>query len=146
MVPWSISYLQETFRRRVDKFWMTPRCRRNSYEGRQFSREISNPTKYHALPVKKTWIYQVPQLKKLRLINKSTSNSIRCYYQQICSKLGRPETILKIREEVTLLEVINKPVIYKFFKVFTNHRENTSRMIAYSSILLSNIFKYHYHR
>ena len=51
------------------------------------------------------------------------SNSIRCNSQEICIWCRISETLLDIIESPTFLEVINKPVICKAFKDFTNHRK-----------------------
>ena len=36
-------------------------------------------------------------------------------------------------EKATFLQVINNPVIYKFFKDFTNHRKETNRVVGFSN-------------
>ena len=51
------------------------------------------------------------------------------------------ETILEIRNESTFFEVINKSIIYKFFKDFTNHKKKTNRAVLSSHRALLNIFK-----
>ena len=56
---------------------------------------------------------------------KSPSSLIRHNCQKIWSWLRRPKTILEIIKKTTFLEVIDKPIIYKFFKDFTNHRKKT---------------------
>ena len=38
----------------------------------------------------------------------------------------KSKTILEIRKKATFLLVINKAIIYKFFKDFTNHRKKTT--------------------
>ena len=48
---------------------------------------------------------------------KSPSNSIIYSCQKICSWTRRTETILEIKNKVTFLEAINKPIIYKFSKI-----------------------------
>ena len=53
---------------------------------------------------------------------KSPSNSIRYNCQKICSWSRRPKTILQVRKKVTFCQVIKNPIIYKFFKDFTNHK------------------------
>ena len=42
-----------------------------------------------------------------------------------------------MRKTATFLQVINKPITYKFFKDFTNHRKNTNRAIAQCPPLLN---------
>ena len=44
-------------------------------------------------------------------------------------ELRRTESILEIRKKIIFLEVINKRIIYKFFKDFTNHRKKTNRAV-----------------
>ena len=58
--------------------------------------------------------------------------------QKVCSWSGEPEIILEIRKEATFLEVINKPILCKFFKDFTNHKKKTN--------LSPNILKCSNHR
>ena len=45
---------------------------------------------------------------------------IRYICQYISSWSRRPDTILKNNQNATFVEVINKPITYKFFKDFTN--------------------------
>ena len=45
---------------------------------------------------------------------KSPRNSFRYNCHKICIWLRRPEIILEIRKEVTLLKMINKPIVCKF--------------------------------
>ena len=66
--------------------------------------------------------------------------------QKVCSWSWRPEAILEIRKEATILEVINKPIIYKFFKGFTNRRKETNRAVVFSQRPLPSILKYRDHR
>ena len=49
--------------------------------------------------------------------------------------IDRPETILEISKKVTFLEVINKTIIYKFLKDFTNQKKTTNRVPAYKFAL-----------
>ena len=72
---------------------------------------------------------------------KSPSNSIRHNHQIICSWLRGPKTILEIRKKATFMLVINKPVIYKFFKDFTNHRKKSSRAVVFSCRPFPDILK-----
>ena len=55
--------------------------------------------------------------------------------------MRRPETILEIRKKATFLEVINKPIICKFSKDFTNHRKKTNKEVAFSRKPLTGILK-----
>ena len=64
---------------------------------------------------------------------KSPSNSIRYNCQKICSWSRRPKTVLEIRKKISFLYVINNPIIYKFFKYFSNHRKKTNREKVFSS-------------
>ena len=61
---------------------------------------------------------------------KSLSNSVRYNCKKICSRSRRPKTILDIRKKTRLLQVINNPIIYKFFKDFTNQRKKTNRTVV----------------
>ena len=83
-------------------------------------------------------LHQVLQLRCSRPINKSPSNSIRCNCQKICSQLRRPEIVLEIRKNVAFLEVTNKPIMYKSYIDFTNHRKKTNRAAVLSSRPLLN--------
>ena len=73
---------------------------------------------------------------------KSPCNSIRNNCQKICSWSRRPETILKITQK----SKINKPIIYKSLKDFTNHRKKTNRAVVFSHGPLPNILKHRDHR
>ena len=55
-------------------------------------------------------------------ISKASSNFIRYNCEKICSWSKRPETILNIRKKA---KVINKTIIYNFFKDFFNHRKKS---------------------
>ena len=46
---------------------------------------------------------------------------------KICSWSRRTATILEIKQKAPFLEVINKYIIYKFFKAFINHRYWTQK-------------------
>ena len=60
---------------------------------------------------------------------KGTSNSTRYNCQKVCSWLRRPKTILEIKK-VTFFQVINKCIIYKFFKdILTTERRLTRRQV-----------------
>ena len=80
-------------------------------------------------PCQKPWIYQVPHSSSLRPFK---SNSIWHNCPKICSWSRRPKTILKIRKKATFLKVISNPIIYKFFKDFTNHRKKTNKAVVFS--------------
>ena len=45
--------------------------------------------------------------------------------------------MLEIRKEATFLYVINNPIIYKFFKDFTNHKKNSDRAVVFVESILS---------
>ena len=64
---------------------------------------------------------------------KSPSNSIRHNCQKICNWSRRSKIILEIRKKAIFLEVINNPIIYRFFKDFTNHEKKTNRAVVFSS-------------
>ena len=40
---------------------------------------------------------------------------------------------MEIRKKAIFLQVINNPIIYKFFKDFTSHRKKNSRVVVFSS-------------
>ena len=46
----------------------------------------------------------------------------------------RPETMLEIRKKVILLEALNKLIIQKSFKDFTNQRKKTNRGTTFLNI------------
>ena len=46
--------------------------------------------------------------------------------------MRRPKTIKEIRKKVTFLLVINNPMIYKFLKDFTNHRQKINGVKVFS--------------
>ena len=73
---------------------------------------------------------------------KSPSNSIRYNFQAISCWSRVPTAILEIRKKVTFLYVINKPIIYKFFKDFTNHRKMTNRTVVFSCRPFLDFLKY----
>ena len=77
---------------------------------------------------------------------KNPNISVRYNCQKICSWWRRPETILTIRQKVIFLEVSNKPIVYKFFKGFTNHRKKTNRTVVSSLRPFHNICKNRDHR
>ena len=77
---------------------------------------------------------------------KSPRNSIRYNCQKIFCLMRRPKTILEIRKKATFLLVINNPIIFKFFRDFTNHRKKTKRVVVFSCRPWPNILKYRDHR
>ena len=76
---------------------------------------------------------------------KNLSNSIRYYCQNIYSWSRRTETILEMRKKASFLQVINKPIIYNFFKDFSKHGKKTNRVVVFSCRPFSNILKYKDH-
>ena len=72
---------------------------------------------------------------------KNHSNSIR--YSSLL-RLRRLKTILEIEERPYFSRVINNPVIYRFFKDFTNYRKETTRAVV-SYKPFPNILKYRDH-
>ena len=77
---------------------------------------------------------------------KSSSNFIRCNCQKICSWSRRPNTIMEIQKKSTFIWVINNPIIYKFFKDFSNHRKKTNRAVVFSKRPFPSIQQYREHR
>ena len=63
---------------------------------------------------------------------KSPSNSIRHNCQKICCCSRKA-----IRKKATFFQVINKPIIYKFFKDFTSNRTKTKRAVDLSPKFLN---------
>ena len=98
----------------------------------------------HDKPCQKPWIYKCQSSSGPRPI-KSASNSIRYNCEKICSRSRRPRTILEIRKKATFFYVINNPIIYKFFKDFTNYRKKTDRAVVFSWRSFPNILKYRDH-
>ena len=76
----------------------------------------------------------------------SPSNSIRYNSQKICSWLRTSKTILKIRKWATFISVNNKPVIYKFFKDFTNERKKIYKAAVFSRTNFPITLKYKDHQ
>ena len=73
---------------------------------------------------------------------KSTSNSIRCNCQKICSWSKRPKTVLEIkRAHFSRWKTI--PLFASFWD-FTNHRKKTNRAVVFSCRPFPNILKYRY--
>ena len=52
------------------------------------------------------------------------------------------EVILEIRKKNKFLKVINKLIIFKFLKEFTNHVKKTNKAVVFSCKGLPNILKY----
>ena len=50
--------------------------------------------------------------------------------------------VQEIRKKTIFLDMINKLIICKFFKDFTNHRRKTNKMVVFSCRSLPNILKY----
>ena len=48
----------------------------------------------------------------------------------------------KSEKKASFLKVINKPIIYKFFQNFTNHRQKTNRTLLLSHRTYPSILKY----
>ena len=69
---------------------------------------------------------------------KSPSSSIS-YCKKINSRSRRSKTISEIRKQTTFLNVINKHIIHKFFKDFTNHRKRTNRVVVLCQTSFPNI-------
>ena len=61
----------------------------------------------------------------------SLNSSKRYNCQNIYSWSRRPETYWKSDKKATILKVINKSIIDKFFKEFTNHITKTIRAIVF---------------
>ena len=74
------------------------------------------------------------------------STSIRYNCHKICSWSKRPKTILGIRKKTTFRQKINNPIIYKFFKDFTNHWKKTNKVVIFSCRPFPNILKYRDHQ
>ena len=51
-----------------------------------------------------------------------------------------------IQKNATFLKVRNKPIIYKFFKYFTNHRKKPETVVLFSVSTFPNILKCKDHR
>ena len=60
------------------------------------------------------------------------SNKYNC--RKICSSSRRRKTIFEIIEKAMLLWVINKPIIHKFFKEFTNHWKKTNSAVVSNNL------------
>ena len=52
----------------------------------------------------------------------------------------------EIGKKATFLLVTNNPIIYKFFKDFTNHRKKTNMAVIFSCRPFPNILKYRDHQ
>ena len=70
---------------------------------------------------------------------KSPCNSTRYNCQEISSWLRRPKFMLEIKKKARFIYVINNPIIYKFFKDFTNQRKKTNRAAVFSCRPFPNI-------
>ena len=67
-------------------------------------------------------------LKEPHTYKNSCNSSNTC--QKICSWSRSAETILEIWKKTIFLEVVNKPIIYIFFKDTTIHIKNTKRAVV----------------
>ena len=77
---------------------------------------------------------------------KNNSNSIWYNCRKICSWLRNLKTLLEIRSKPTFLLVINKLILYKLFKDFTNHRKKTNSEAVFRCQPFPQILKYRDHR
>ena len=51
-----------------------------------------------------------------------------------------------LEEKVAIiLKVIDNPIVYKFFRDFTNHKKKNNRVVDFSCTLLANAIKYSNH-
>ena len=75
----------------------------------------------------------------------SPSNSIGHNCQKICSWSRRSKTILENRKKVTFIYVVNNPIIYKFFKDFTNRKKKSNRVVVFSSKPFPTFLRYRDH-
>ena len=82
-------------------------------------------------PVKNLGCMKCYSSSSLRPV-KSPSNSIRHNCNEISSASRNPKTILEIRKKATFLSEINNPIIYRFFKDFTEHRKKINRGVVFS--------------
>ena len=96
-------------------------------------------TKYHSWsgprPTKSPINSEIQLPEDLHLIEKTIQEILKDY----------TETILEIRKMPTFHEVINKPIIYKFFIDFTNNRKKTKRAVVLRRRPLPSILKYRDH-
>ena len=61
--------------------------------------------------------------------------------QKNCSWSRRPEMVQEIRKKTIFLDMINKLIVCKFFKDFTNHRRKTNKVVVFRCRSLPNILK-----
>ena len=90
-----------------------------------------------AKPCQKPWIIKCHSSSSPTPV-KSPRNSMRYNCEMICSSLRRPKTIQEKRKKATFLQVINNPIIYKFFKDFNNHRKKANRQQFFAVDLLQD--------
>ena len=53
---------------------------------------------------------------------------------------------MEIQKKVHIYLVINNPIIYKFFKDFSNHRKKTNRAVVFSKRPFASIQQYREHQ
>ena len=56
------------------------------------------------------------------------------------------ENYSRNHKNATFLQVVNKPIYYKFFKDFSNYSKKTSRVVVLAADLPPNIIKYRDHQ
>ena len=91
-------------------------------------------------PVKSFGYINCYRASNSRTVNNPTS-SITYNCHKIFSWSRRPKTIPEIRKKFRFLQVINKSIIYKFFKYFTNHRKKGNNAVVFSCRPFPNILK-----
>ena len=77
---------------------------------------------------------------------KLLSSSIGYNCQKICSWSRRRKTILKIWKKARLFQCINKSIIYRFFKDFSNARKKTNSSVVFSFRTFPKILNYMDHQ
>ena len=151
---WSLMYSTKSVRmrsgtlRRSSLYWMLSKTTQSCLLLRKKVKEGQIPdTKFH-----KIWnLYQLAchTLSKALAIPSATAQAalylLKAFTrrsavdEKSCSWLGWHETVIGIRKEATFLKMINKPIIYNFFKYFTNHKYKTTRAAVFSGKLLPKI-------
>ena len=136
-------------------------CKGSSFEELHHWLNVFAKT-YHPEPPKvvyyweKTKKVQFPDLKFHKVWKRRKPACIilsKTYYvlqletssQIVCSWLRRPEAILEVREEVAILKVISKSIIYMCFQDFTNNKKKTNWLVVFCNRPLPNILKYRGH-
>ena len=140
MKPWGAPAVR---RHSCEAIWSRSEKRRNkaiyltwNSTGLTFVKKISMPK-----PCQKPWILgyiKYYSLSSPRPV-KNPSNPIRNNCQKFCSWSSGPKTILEVRKK-PFSQVINKRVIYKFFKDFPKHRKITDRALVFSCRLFPPTF------